>query len=131
MYVYSHVVYNDQTCILVQARASLREQCVHNQTWKWYSRAGENTMFKRKRDVLLVNICYWRANICYVRIIIICYVMVCYGMLTALCNNRCYVMTCYIVAGCYVNCVLGYDNICYANMLPIYYRVHFYNINNI
>ena len=77
-------------------------------------------MFKRQRDVLLVKICYRCANICYVRIISICYVMVCYGMLTALCNNRCYAMTCYIVAGCYVNCVLGYDKICYDNMLHIF-----------
>ena len=67
----------------------------------------------------LVKICYRCANICYVRIISICYVTVCYGMLTALCNNRCYVMTCYTVAGCYVNCVLGYDTICYVNMLHL------------
>ena len=26
-------------------------------------------------------------------------------------------ITCYIAAGCYVNCVLGYDQICYDNML--------------
>ena len=44
--------------------------------------------------------------------------MLCYDMVTALCN-MCYVTTCYIVAGCYVNCVLGYDNICYVNMLHV------------
>ena len=45
--------------------------------------------------------------------------MLWYVMLTALYNNMCYVMTCYIAAGCYVNCVLGYDNICYVNMLHV------------
>ena len=29
------------------------------------------------------------------------------------------VMTCYIAAGCYVNCVLGYDDICYVNVLHV------------
>ena len=28
-------------------------------------------------------------------------------------------ITCYIAAGCYVNCVLGYDKIRYANMLYV------------
>ena len=40
-------------------------------------------------------------------------------MLIALYNNLCYAMTCYIAAGCYVNCVLGYDHICYVNMLHV------------
>ena len=30
------------------------------------------------------------------------------------------VMTCYIAAGCVANCVLGYDNICYVNMLHVF-----------
>ena len=29
------------------------------------------------------------------------------------------IMTCCIAAGCYVNCVLGYDNICNVNMLHV------------
>ena len=37
--------------------------------------------------------------------------MLCYVILTAVYNNMCYAMTCYIAAGCYVDCVLGYDNI--------------------
>ena len=40
-------------------------------------------------------------------------------MLTALYNNMCYVMTCYIAAWCYVNCVLGYAHICYVNLLHV------------
>ena len=40
-------------------------------------------------------------------------------MLSALYNNMCYVMTCYIAAGCYVNCVLGYDDICNVKMLHV------------
>ena len=56
--------------------------------------------------------------------VMLCYVMLCYGMLyyvmlTALYNNMCYVMTCYIAEGCYVNCVLDYDDICYVNMLHV------------
>ena len=54
--------------------------------------------------------------LCYV---MLCYVMLCYVMLTALYNNMCYVMTCCIAAGCYVNCVLGYDNIFYVNMVHV------------
>ena len=57
--------------------------------------------------------------------------MLCYDMVTALCNKRCYVMTCYIVAGCYVNCVLGYDNICYVNKLHVLSCIFFYTRNNI
>ena len=54
----------------------------------------------------------------------LCYVMICYGMvwyvmITAFYNNMSYVMTCYIAAGCYVNCVLGYDKIRYVNMLHV------------
>ena len=45
--------------------------------------------------------------------------MLWYVMLAALYNNTCYVMTRYIVAVCYVNCVLGYDNICYVHMLHV------------
>ena len=45
--------------------------------------------------------------------------MLWYVMLTALYNNRCYVMTCCFAARCYINCVWGYDNIYYANMLHI------------
>ena len=44
--MYSRVVYNDWTSTLGQARASLWEQCVHNQTWKRQSRVSENTIFK-------------------------------------------------------------------------------------
>ena len=40
-------------------------------------------------------------------------------IVTALYNNMCYDMTRYIDAGCYVNRVLGYDNICYVNMLHV------------
>ena len=40
-------------------------------------------------------------------------------MLIALYNHMCDVMTCYIAAVCYVNCVLGYDKICYVNMLHV------------
>ena len=46
--------------------------------------------------------------------------MLCYVMLTALYTNMCYDMTCYIAAGSYVNCVLGYDNICYVHMLHVF-----------
>ena len=64
---------------------------------------------------VLVNICYRCANIRYVWIID----MLWYVMLAALYNNMCYVMTDYIAAGCYVNCVLGYGNICYGNILHV------------
>ena len=62
-------------------------------------------------------------------------------MLTALYNNMCYGMTCYIAAGWYADCVLGYDNICYVNMLHVlsctfahekqtFKQQHKYNISN-
>ena len=47
------------------------------------------------------------------------YLMLCYVMSTALYVIMCYVMTSYIAAGCYVNCVLGCDNIRYVNMLHV------------
>ena len=67
-----------------------------------------------------VNICCVRfINICYIMLCMLCYVMLCYVMLTASYNNMCYVMICCIAAGCYVNCVLGYEHICYFNMLHV------------
>ena len=58
------------------------------------------------------------------RYVVLCYVMLCTDMLccvvlTALYNNRCGVMTCYVAAGCYVTCVLYYDHMCYDTMLHV------------
>ena len=58
---------------------------------------------------VFVNICYRCANICNVRTMNICYVMLCYV---------------------YVNCVLGYEHICYVNMLHVF-SCTFLHENNI
>ena len=46
----------------------------------------------------------------------LCFVMLCYVMLTAVCNNRCYYVSSYIVAVCCANCVSCVNMMCYDNM---------------